>query len=112
MGARMVKNLTAASIAETKPGRKKPEKIFTPEINDRFRDALHIMGQTDASIFITGRAGTGKSTLLTYFRRTGAKRVVVLAPTGVAALNVGGQTIHNFFRFSIDVTPQKILKKK
>jgi ATP-dependent DNA helicase PIF1 len=50
-------------------------------------------------LFITGVAGTGKSTLLRYFVTTTDKRVVVLAPTGVAALNVGGQTIHSFFRF-------------
>jgi ATP-dependent exoDNAse (exonuclease V) alpha subunit len=47
---------------------------------------------------VTGRAGTGKSTLLRYLRETTSKRVVVLAPTGLAAVNVGGQTIHSFFR--------------
>ena len=50
-------------------------------------------------MFITGKAGTGKSTLLQLFRRTTRKNVVVLAPTGVAALNVQGQTIHSFFGF-------------
>lgn len=49
------------------------------------------------SVFITGRAGTGKSTLLRYFKDTTRRSVVVLAPTGVAALNIGGQTIHSFF---------------
>ena len=52
------------------------------------------------SYFITGKAGTGKSTLLQIFRDTTRKNVVVLAPTGVAALNVRGQTIHSFFWFS------------
>jgi len=51
------------------------------------------------SAFITGKAGTGKSTLLRIFRQTTKKKVVVLAPTGVAALNVQGQTIHSFFGF-------------
>ena len=57
------------------------------------------MEKTTKSIFITGKAGTGKSTLLRYFRATTKKNVVVIAPTGVAAVNIGGQTIHSFFRF-------------
>ena len=50
-------------------------------------------------VFISGRAGTGKSTLLRLFISTTRRRVAVVAPTGVAALNVRGQTIHSFFRF-------------
>lgn len=49
-------------------------------------------------VMITGRAGTGKSTLVREMARLGGPRQVVLAPTGVAALNVGGQTVHSFFR--------------
>ena len=48
-------------------------------------------------IFVTGRAGTGKSTLLNHFVTNTKKNVAVVAPTGVAAYNVGGQTIHSFF---------------
>ncbi len=62
-------------------------------------------------VFVTGRAGTGKSTLLSYFKMTTSKRVAVLAPTGVAALNVGGQTIHSFFRFKPDITPESARKR-
>lgn len=62
------------------------------------------------SCFITGKAGTGKSTLLKYFLERALGNVVVLAPTGVAALNVGGQTIHSFFRFKTDITVQKAEK--
>lgn len=51
-------------------------------------------------VFVTGNAGTGKSTLIRHLRRTLMKDIVVLAPTGVAALNVGGMTVHSFFRFS------------
>ncbi|MFC1846357.1 AAA family ATPase, partial [Chloroflexota bacterium] len=51
------------------------------EINDQFRYALDIMENSDRSIFITGRAGTGKSTLLNYFRQVTKKKVAVLAPT-------------------------------
>jgi len=61
------------------------------DLNEQFRRALHIMEHTDKNIFITGRAGTGKSTLLDYFRNTTKKKVAVLAPTGVAALNVKGR---------------------
>ena len=82
------------------------------EINEQFRHALKIMGGTDRNVFITGRAGTGKSTLLEYFRNTTNKNVVVLAPTGVAALNVKGQTIHSFFRFKPGITPDQIKKRR
>jgi len=78
-----------------------PAKPKTPrvEINEQFGYALEIMEHTRKNVFITGRAGTGKSTLLEYFRRTTRKKVAILAPTGVAALNVKGQTIHSFFGF-------------
>ena len=69
------------------------------ELNGDFRDALDNLEKTNRSMFITGRAGTGKSTLLQLFRRTTKKKMVVLAPTGIAALNVKGQTIHSFFGF-------------
>jgi ATP-dependent DNA helicase PIF1 len=80
------------------------------EINDQFRRALDLMEGTSRHVFITGRAGTGKSTLLEYFRDTTKKQVAVLAPTGVAALNVRGQTIHSFCRFKPDVTLEKVRK--
>lgn len=82
------------------------------DINDRFKEALRLMEKTGQSLFITGKAGTGKSTLLSHFCKVTDKKPVVLAPTGVAALNVKGQTIHNFFNFYVDVTPQKIREKK
>ncbi len=85
---------------------------FTPELNAQFKDALAMMEETDNTMFITGRAGTGKSTLLSVFCSTTDKKPVVLAPTGVAALNVKGQTIHSFFNFYVDVTPQSILARK
>jgi len=80
----------------------KKEKI---ELNNRFLHALRVMDETDRNVFITGRAGTGKSTLLEYFRDTTGKNIAVLAPTGVAAVNVKGQTVHSFFNFRPDVTP-------
>lgn len=69
------------------------------QLNDDFKHALDVLEKTRRSIFITGRAGTGKSTLLQLFRSTTRKKIAVLAPTGVAALNVQGQTIHSFFGF-------------
>ena len=80
------------------------------DINEQFRLALDIMEDGDRSIFVTGRAGTGKSTLLNYFRHVTRKKVAVLAPTGVAALNVKGQTIHSFFRFKPGITPDRVKK--
>jgi len=80
------------------------------EINEQFRYALDIMENSNRSVFITGRAGTGKSTLLNYFRHVTKKKVALLAPTGVAALNVKGQTIHSFFRFKPGITPDRVKK--
>jgi hypothetical protein len=54
----------------------------------------------------------GKSTLLSYFRTQTKKQAVVLAPTGVAAVNIEGQTIHSFFHFKPSVTPASIKRKK
>ncbi len=78
------------------------------EINSEFRKSLDIMEDTNRHVFITGKAGTGKSTLLEYFRQNTRKEVAVLAPTGVAALNVQGQTIHSFFGFKPSITPEKV----
>jgi len=66
-------------------------------LNNEQWKAFKVMEDTYENLFITGKAGTGKSALLTYFLRHTKKDVVVLAPTGVAALNIGGQTIHSFF---------------
>jgi ATP-dependent DNA helicase PIF1 len=89
---------------ESKP--KKPPIDINPE----FQKALEIMENTNHHVFITGKAGTGKSTLLNYFRGNTGKQVAVLAPTGVAALNIQGQTIHSFFGFKPSVTPEKVKK--
>jgi|DewCreStandDraft_4_1066084.scaffolds.fasta_scaffold02158_7 ATP-dependent exoDNAse (exonuclease V) alpha subunit len=86
-----------------------PAKI---ELNEQFKKAIDIMENTNKNVFITGKAGTGKSTLLNYFRNLTRKKVVVLAPTGVAAVNIDGQTIHSFFGFKPDITIQKIKEFK
>ena len=82
------------------------------EINPEFSRALALMEAGERNLFITGRAGTGKSTLLDYFRANARAKPVVLAPTGVAALNVRGQTVHKFFGFRIDVTPETVRKSR
>ncbi len=79
-------------------------------ITKEFKAAYKAMNETADLIFLTGRAGTGKSTLLNYFRKETKKKHVVLAPTGVAALNVKGQTIHSFFGFHPAVTPKLVRK--
>ena len=81
------------------------------EINERFQQALDLMENTDRHLFITGKAGTGKSTLLDHFRKMTHKKIAVLAPTGVAALNVRGQTIHSFCGFKPDISLDKVKKK-
>ena len=64
---------------------------------------FELIENTRENIFVTGRAGTGKSTLLNHLSWNTSKQVVIAAPTGVAALNVGGQTIHSLFRLPIGV---------
>jgi len=78
------------------------------EFNNEFAKAYDFLENGTGNIFITGKAGTGKSTLLQYFRDHTIKNVVVLAPTGVAAVNIKGQTIHSFFRFKPDITPERV----
>ncbi|MEP7266707.1 MAG: AAA family ATPase [Saprospiraceae bacterium] len=64
-----------------------------------FRNCLALFEYTSDSYFVTGKAGTGKSTLLQLFKDTTRKKIAVVAPTGIAALHVRGQTIHSFFGF-------------
>ena len=66
--------------------------------NPEFQDAWDVLQHTHRSVFLTGKAGTGKSTFLRFIRDNTKKKTVVLAPTGIAAVNVGGQTMHSFFK--------------
>ncbi|MDF2379645.1 MAG: DEAD/DEAH box helicase [Candidatus Gracilibacteria bacterium] len=76
------------------------------DLNPEFQQAIKRIESGESNLFITGKAGTGKSTLLEYFRNNTDKKVAILAPTGVAALNVNGQTIHSFFHFTPYITPK------
>ncbi|MEG2332036.1 MAG: AAA family ATPase [Bacteroides sp.] len=66
--------------------------------NKEFQDALNLIQYTRQSVFLTGKAGTGKSTFLRYICEHTKKKYVVLAPTGIAAINAGGSTMHSFFK--------------
>ncbi|HKK77825.1 MAG TPA: PIF1 family ATP-dependent DNA helicase [Saprospiraceae bacterium] len=82
------------------------------ELSADFKTALDLIEKEGLNLFITGRAGTGKSTLLELLRNTSKKKMVVLAPTGIAALNVGGQTIHSFFGFPPKPLQKRDIKKR
>ena len=72
---------------------------FVPDTqNKEFQDALNLIQYTRQSVFLTGKAGTGKSTFLRYICEHTKKKHVVLAPTGIAAINAGGSTLHSFFK--------------
>lgn len=66
--------------------------------NKEWQDALQIINYTRRSLFLTGKAGTGKSTFLRYISKNTKKKHVILAPTGIAAINAGGSTLHSFFK--------------
>lgn len=66
--------------------------------NKEFQDALQLITHTRQSVFLTGKAGTGKSTFLKYISGHTKKKYVVLAPTGIAAINAEGVTLHSFFK--------------
>jgi ATP-dependent DNA helicase PIF1 len=77
--------------------------VTAPELSPEQAAVFAAIETTHENIFVTGRAGTGKSTLLNHLSWNTSKQVVICAPTGVAALNVGGQTIHSLFRLPIGV---------
>ncbi len=79
-------------------------------LSTEIKEALELTEKSDDHFFITGKAGTGKSTLIQELRKKTKKRVAVLAPTGVAAVNIKGQTIHSFFGFKPGVNPDNVGK--
>lgn len=75
---------------------------FTPDIsNEMFQLAVQLVNQSRRNIFLTGKAGTGKTTFLKYIRENCFKQIAVVAPTGVAAINAGGVTMHSFFQLPL-----------
>lgn len=90
------------------------ENIELDKENSEFNNAVEFVRHTDKLVYLTGKAGTGKTTFLKYIKSTTNKNTVVLAPTGVAAVNAGGQTIHSFFQIrpSVYVPNDKRLRTK
>jgi ATP-dependent exoDNAse (exonuclease V) alpha subunit len=83
------------------------EEVAESELSEEQQKLFTILETTNENAYITGRACTGKSFLLEHFTKHTSKTVVVVAPTGVAALNVGGQTIHSFFKLPPEVIDPK-----
>jgi len=98
----------------TRPAKKLNERqieIDNLKLSQEQQEVFDIIENQNNNIFITGKAGTGKSSLLQYFKYKSKKRLVVVAPTGVAALNVGGQTIHSLFGFPPNFLSQERLEQ-
>ena len=75
---------------------------FIPDTtNEMFQLAIQLVNQSNRNIFLTGKAGTGKTTFLKYIRQNCPKQIAIVAPTGVAAINAGGVTIHSFFQLPL-----------
>lgn len=85
-------------------GKPKIMAEFTPDkSNSLFQLAADLINQSSRNIFLTGKAGTGKTTFLKYIRDNCPKQMAVVAPTGVAAINAGGVTIHSFFQLPVSL---------
>jgi hypothetical protein len=81
--------------------------------NRQLQLAYNFVQFTDRNIFLTGKAGTGKTTFLRFLKESSPKRMIVVAPTGVAAINAGGVTIHSFFQLSFGPQlPDEVLIKE
>lgn len=76
-----------------------------------FKEPLKLMECSDKHLFVTGKAGSGKSSLLRYFKEITKKNIVTLAPTGIAAIGIEGQTIHSFFNFPLGFIQKEQVKK-
>jgi ATP-dependent DNA helicase PIF1 len=92
---------SSGTAPASKPG---PDAI---SISEEYLQVQALLEAGSRIVFVSGNAGTGKSTLIRHLRRTLDREIVVLAPTGVAALNVGGTTVHSFFRFSPKIQDPK-----
>ena len=91
-----------ANFVETGDPRRVTQQMANRmEQNTELRLAWDFVEHTGTSIFLTGKAGTGKTTFLKAVREHSSKRMVVVAPTGVAAINAGGMTIHSFFQLPL-----------
>ena len=69
------------------------------EFTAEFKDLFDLIEKSKKNLFITGKAGSGKSTLIEYIRKNTKKNIAILAPTGITAIKARGQTVHSFFKF-------------
>lgn len=97
-----------SNIPDTNPS----NLIDTSSLNQEKIDLFWRMERTNETMYVTGKAGAGKSYLLDFFVKHTRKSVAVVAPTGVAALNVGGQTIHSFFGLELAVQDLDKIRKE
>lgn len=103
-------DILTATVAQ---GETKLQVKETMKENRELQLAWEFVENTGVSIFLTGKAGTGKTTFLREIKRRSPKRMVVVAPTGVAAINAGGQTIHSFFQLPLSpYVPQTHYKER
>ncbi len=72
-------------------------------LNDHFKEIISLFEKSSKNIFITGKAGTGKSSLIRYLKNNTKKNLVLLAPTAIAALNINAKTVHSFFNFPFHI---------
>tara|TARA_Y100000389_G_scaffold204988_1_gene261662 strand:- start:3950 stop:5197 length:1248 start_codon:yes stop_codon:yes gene_type:complete len=80
-------------------------------LNDDFNEIIALFENSNKNIFITGKAGTGKSSLINHIKKKTHKNLIVLAPTAIAALNINAKTIHSFFNFPFHVITPDVIKK-
>ena len=80
-------------------------------LNDQFEEIISLFEKSSKNIFITGKAGTGKSSLIRYLKNNTKKNLVLLAPTAIAALNINAKTIHSFFNFPFHIITKTDIKK-
>ncbi len=83
----------------------------TFDLNDDLKEILHLFENSKKHLFITGKAGTGKSSLINYIRKRKKKNFIILAPTAIAALQVHGKTIHSFFNLPFHIVTKNDIKK-
>ena len=79
------------------------QELFNDVTNIEQQLAFDFIANTNTSLFVTGKAGTGKTTFVKRILKEINKNFIILAPTGIAAITVGGQTMHSFFGFPLEV---------
>src|ERR1035438_5792148 len=104
--------LNRRAVHEPPPNRPRlsqPDPMNGIEITEEYRAVANLLDAGAPIVFVSGKAGSGKSTLIQYIRHVTQKNTVVVAPTGIAALNAQGVTIHSYFRLPPRViTPDDI----